>query len=322
MIIDEEVPPSLAGQRLDRLVALLAEVSRSIAVVLIDGGFVRVDGEVSTHGKGKLSEGQRLAIDLTGVPSRVLPQPDPSVVFEIVHADDDLVVIDKPAGLVVHPAVGNDTGTLVNGLLARFPEIAGVGEPQRPGIVHRLDAGTSGLLIVARTPVAHAVLSRALASHSVERTYTALVWGHPSASNGLIDAPIGRHPNDPLRMAVVVNGKAARTHFSVDRRFEEPVTALLTCQLETGRTHQIRVHLAAIDHPVVGDPVYSGRRPQTLVARPFLHARRLSFAHPVTGEPLEFESALPADRMPPVYGRHAGPVVAMPASSTAAMPAQ
>jgi 23S rRNA pseudouridine1911/1915/1917 synthase len=134
-----------------------------------------------------------------------------------------------------------------------------------------------------------------LAAHSIERVYTALVWGHPAAANGLIDAPIGRHPNDPLRMAVVVNGKPARTHFSVDQRFTEPVTALVTCQLETGRTHQIRVHLAAIDHPVVGDPIYGGRRSAALLARPFLHARRLSFEHPVDRGHLEFTSELPAD---------------------------
>jgi len=295
MIVEETVPPALDGQRVDRVVSLLSGVSRSAADGLIEGGHVVVDGDSSPSKKAKLRAGQVIVIDLSAVPGPARPEPDPSVVFTVVYADDDVIVIDKPAGLVVHPAVGNETGTLVNGLLARYPEIVGVGEPDRPGIVHRLDAGTSGLLVVARSLVAHAVLSRRLASHDVERVYTALVWGHLSAQQGLIDAPIGRHPKDPLRMGVVVNGKPARTHFAVERTFAAPDTSLLTCTLETGRTHQIRVHLAAIDHPVVGDTIYGGNRPGIAIGRPFLHAARLAFEHPVTSEPMSFTSELAAD---------------------------
>ena len=187
-------------------------------------------------------------------------------------------------------------GTLVNGLLARYPELAGVGDPGRPGIVHRLDKGTSGLLVVARTQAAYDGLVAQLAAHTAERRYLALVWGHPASAAGLVDAPIGRSPRDPLKMAVVADGREARTRYQVRETFDRPApTALLDCRLETGRTHQIRVHLAAIGHPVVGDATYGGVRPALDVPRPFLHAYRLSFDHPATGERLTFESPLPAD---------------------------
>ncbi len=296
MIVTEEIPDALGGQRLDRIVALLGGVSRSVVVGLLDGGFVELDGHPATNGKLKLAVGQTISIDLGGVPAPVLPQAEAGIAFAVVHEDDDIVVIDKPPGLVVHPAVGNEHGTLVNGLLQRYPEIAEVGEADRPGIVHRLDAGTSGLLVVARSAAAHATLSQRMAAHEVERVYDALVWGHPSAAQGVIDAPIGRKPSDPLRMAVVVSGKSARTHFAVVGTYTEPAAvARVRCTLETGRTHQIRVHLAAIDHPVVGDPLYGQRRNLTLVERPFLHAARLAFDHPLSGEPLEFEAPLPDD---------------------------
>lgn len=295
MEIVDEVPSALAGERLDRAVALLAGVSRSVAATLVAEGFVRVDGNPVADGKARLALGQSVRIDLAGVPGAVLPEPEPDVAVPVVHVDEHIVVVDKPAGLVVHPATGHEHGTLVNGLLARFPEIAGVGEPSRPGIVHRLDAGTSGLLVVARSARAYDVLRSALARREVDRTYDALVWGHPSATSATIDAPIGRSPHDPLKMAVVVGGKPARTHVTVVETFSEPALAHVRCTLESGRTHQIRVHLAAVGHPVVGDLQYGTKRSEELLGRPFLHASRLGLQHPVSGEHLVFHSPLPGD---------------------------
>jgi 23S rRNA pseudouridine1911/1915/1917 synthase len=197
---------------------------------------------------------------------------------------------------VVHPGAGNTDRTLVNGLLARFPEMAGVGDPARPGIVHRLDKGTSGLLLVARTQLAYDELVAQLAAREVQRGYRALVWGHLETSEGVIDAPIARSDREPTRMAVSAHGREARTHYALERTYAEPVaTSLLACRLETGRTHQIRVHLAAIGHPVVGDDRYRGTRSSFRVARPFLHAASLGVRHPATGEWLTFTSPLPAD---------------------------
>jgi 23S rRNA pseudouridine1911/1915/1917 synthase len=214
----------------------------------------------------------------------------------VVHVDDRLAVIDKPAGLVVHPGAGIAQGTLVNGVLARFPEVAGVGDPTRPGIVHRLDRGTSGLLVVARTPAAYVSLVAQLRARSVEREYLALVWGHLEAAAGLIDAPVGRSGADRTRMTVSARGRDARTRYRVRHSFTRPVDAsLLECKLETGRTHQIRVHLAAIGHPVVGDVRYRGARPALSLARPFLHAFRLVFGHPSTGASVAYEAPLASD---------------------------
>jgi 23S rRNA pseudouridine1911/1915/1917 synthase len=217
--------------------------------------------------------------------------------FAVVHEDADVIVVDKPAALVVHPGAGNRDATLVHGLLSRYPELEGVGDdPIRPGIVHRLDAGSSGLLVVARTARAHAGLVEQFAAHRATRRYVALVWGHPEAPHGVIDAPIGRDRRDPLRMAVVADGRPSRTEYEVRERFVAPAElALLECRLETGRTHQIRVHLASIDHPLVGDTTYGARRPVLGLERPFLHAAELAFDHPGTGERVTFHSDLPAD---------------------------
>jgi 23S rRNA pseudouridine1911/1915/1917 synthase len=295
-VIVEVVPSALAGERLDRIVALLLDVSRSTAAAVIDAGGATVDGERCTTGKLRLEQGQEVAVDPSAVPVDSVPGPDPSVEFGLVHVDDALIVVDKPAGLVVHPGAGNPDGTLVNGLLARFPDIEGVGEPHRPGIVHRLDAGSSGLLVVARTQEAADDLIGQFATHTATRAYLALVWGHPEAPHGVIDAPIGRSRQDPLRMAVVADGRPSRTEYRVLRRFDRPADlALLDCRLETGRTHQIRVHLSSINHPLVGDPVYGQRRPRLQVERPFLHAAELAFRHPVSGERVEFRSELAPD---------------------------
>ncbi|MBI4935067.1 MAG: RluA family pseudouridine synthase [Actinobacteria bacterium] len=295
-MIQEEIPAALAGERLDRVVALIAECSRSDAQALIGAGGVLVDGEPHPVGKLRLKEGQVVQVDPTLLPSPTGPEADPTVEFTVVYADDHLIVVDKPAGLVVHPGAGNPSGTLVNGLLARFPEIVDVGESHRPGIVHRLDLGTSGLLAVARTQRAYHELVDALSNRDMGRVYRTLVWGHPANPHGVIDAPIGRDHRDPMRMAVVVDGKPARTRYHVLRHFRAPAEVTsLECRLESGRTHQIRVHLSAIGHPVVGDPTYGGVRSGVVSPRPFLHAARLELAHPVTREPMAFDSTMPDD---------------------------
>ena len=294
--LGEVVGSALDGLRLDRAVALVADVSRSMAARLVAEGGVRLDGAVVTSGARRVATGQSLAVDID-IRDDPVPAADPDVVFEVVLEDPDVVVVDKPAGLVVHPGAGHDRGTLAHGLLARYPELAGVGDPYRPGIVHRLDRGTSGLLVVARTERARQQLVEQMRSHQPERVYCALVWGHPEAPSGSIDAPIGRSSRNPQRMTVTDRGRPARTRYSLERRFVEPErVALLTCQLETGRTHQIRVHLRAIGHPVVGDRTYGagrGRGEDFGLTRPFLHARSLSFSHPVSGATIRVEAPLP-----------------------------
>jgi 23S rRNA pseudouridine1911/1915/1917 synthase len=256
---------------------------------------VVVNGRPITTRSHRVAAGDRVEVELPE-PSRVLPAPDPTIAVDVVHEDADVIVIDKPPGLVVHPGAGNPTGTLVNALLARYPELAGVGEADRPGIVHRLDAGTSGLLVVARTPTAYASLVDQLAGRAVTREYDALVSGRVEADEGVVDAPIGRSPREPTRMAVRAEGRDARTRYSVVSRWMEPAArSRLACTLETGRTHQIRVHLAAIGHPVVGDARYGGPPGPAALARPHLHAARLAFVHPTSGEPVRFVSPLPAD---------------------------
>ena len=291
----ETVPALLDGERVDRVVAMLTGLPRAKVAELVAGGAVRVRGRTVAARSQRVSTGDVVEV---AVPEDEAPaglRPDPAVEVPVVHADDDVVVVDKPAGLVVHPGSGNDAGTLVQGLLARFPEVAAVGDPARPGVVHRLDKGTSGLLVVARTPAAHASLSAQLKAHAVERVYLALARGHLAADAGLVDAPVGRDGHDPTRMAVTTAGKPARTRYEVRRRHDRPeATTLLDCRLETGRTHQVRVHLAAIGHPLAGDSRYGGGGPFAL-GRPFLHARELAFDHPATGERVRFASPTPAD---------------------------
>ena len=293
----EIVGTALDSLRLDRAVALVADVSRSLAARLVAEGHVRLDGAVVTTGARRLAAGESLTVDVQ-VGDDPLPSPDAGVDFTVVFEDPDVVVVDKPSGLVVHPGAGHDRATLVHGLLARYPDMAGVGDRHRPGIVHRLDRGTSGLLVVARTERARRSLVEQMRSHEPARVYCALVWGHPEASSGLVDAPVGRSSRNPMRMAVTDRGRPARTRYTVERRYAEPAeVALLTCQLETGRTHQIRVHLRAIGHPVVGDPTYGAGRGGDVfgLSRPFLHGRALSFSHPVSGETVQAESPLPAE---------------------------
>lgn len=287
------MPAALAGERVDRVVAMLTGCTRAEAAEVIAEGAVRVEGEVVTKASLRVREGQTVSVAHDPHREPETPHPDPSVVLVVVHEDDDVVIIDKPAGLVVHPGAGHEGATLVHGLLARYPEIAEVGDPFRPGLVHRLDKGTSGLLVVARSERAYESLVSQLSDHSVERRYAALVWGAFDTPAGTIDAPVGRSRRNPLLMTVTASGRDARTHYEVRDRFTEPaVVTLLGCELETGRTHQIRVHLRSIHHPVVGDDLYGGDRAPLRIGRPFLHAQRLSFEHPATGEVVSFECEL------------------------------
>jgi 23S rRNA pseudouridine1911/1915/1917 synthase len=281
------IPVELAGLRLDQALArLLPEHSRSRIRTWIDAGQVTVAGEAAAA-KQKLFGGERVL---------VAPLPDPRagalaaqpLPLSIVYEDDALIVVDKPAGLVVHPGSGHWDGTLANALLYYCPELAGVA---RAGIVHRLDKDTSGLLVVARTPTAQTDLVRQLQARTVRREYLALVHG-VVARGGSIDAPIARHPVKRTTMAVVAAGKHAVTHYEVRERFA--ACTLLACRLETGRTHQIRVHLASLHHPLVGDTAY-GRRSAIAFHRQALHAWRLGLRHPTTRAQLRWESPLPAD---------------------------
>jgi 23S rRNA pseudouridine1911/1915/1917 synthase len=306
-VLEVAVPAALDGVRLDRGVSMLSGLARSAVARLVESGLVEVDGIVETVRARPLVGGQRLRV--TRGPSPVTgPEADDSVRFGVVAEDAHLIVVDKPAGLVVHHGAGQSGGTLVDGLLARYPELAGLagagaGDPSRPGIVHRLDKATSGLLVVARTPDAYRSLTGQFRSHLAGRTYRALVAGRVEADDGVVDAPIGRSRRDPTRMAVAAGGRSARTTYRVCQRFELPTpTTLLDLDLETGRTHQIRVHLCAIGHPVVGDLRYGREhaRPGHWGAamtpgRVFLHARLLSVEHPDGSGRASWESPLPTD---------------------------
>ena len=298
------VPAEAAGMRLDKFLAdHLADISRSRIQGWIEEGRVTLDGRPARPST-RLDPGQRVRVFIPPPEEvRILPEPIP---LDILYEDEHLLVINKPAGMVVHPAPGHTSGTLVNALLARFPawaeldwweseedeEEAGADYP-RPGIVHRLDKDTSGLLIVAKSAGARSALQAQFQARQVEKVYLALVHGVLPAPAGLIDAPIGRDPRQRKRMAVVAEGRPAVTAYRVLEPLGE--YALLEVMPKTGRTHQIRVHLAFIGHPVVGDEVYGRRRSRLACPRQFLHAARLSFRHPVTGRPMEFSAPLPPD---------------------------
>lgn len=297
-VIDLDVTDHLDGLRVDRAVALLGDLSRRQAQSVIEAGDVAIDGVVVTKGSTALVVGQRLTARLPEVDTGEVA-PDASVEVPVVYVDEDLVVVDKPAGLVVHPGAGQREGTMVAGLLAAFPDLAdlaraGLCPPERPGIVHRLDKGTSGLLVVARTPRALGSLSGQLAERTMRRTYLGLVEGVVREERGVVDAPIARSLREPTLMAVRPDGRVARTAYRVVERIG--TRSLLELRLETGRTHQIRVHLASIGHPVVNDTRYGHRREARLAPeRLFLHAVGLTLRHPSTGDEREFTSELPAD---------------------------
>ena len=288
------IPSPLDGERLDRVLCLIWDLPRSEASDLIASGAVRLEGRPVATRARRVAEGQELEVALPEARgSAALAGETGGDDLPLVHVDDQVIVVDKPAGVVVHPGAGRSTGTLVQALLGRFPDLAGAGDPERPGIVHRLDTGTSGLLVVARTPAAYESLVAQLSARSVDRRYLALAWGVVETDAGVVDAPVGRRSTDRTRMAVVAGGRPARTHYRVLDRYAE--VTLVECKLETGRTHQVRVHLAAIGHPVVGDARYGGARATLPVERPFLHAAQLAFDHPTTGERCRFESPLPPD---------------------------
>ena len=306
------IGPDQAGQRIDRVLAEAVEgLSRSRVKVLIEEGRLTRDGVLVTEPAETAKSGAVYVLDVPApIASTPLPQAIP---FSILHEDADLIVLDKPPGLVVHPAPGNYDGTLVNALLAHCgPGFTGIGAERRPGIVHRLDKDTSGVMVVAKTQRANDVLTTAFAERNLERAYLALVWGVPNPLTGSIEGAIGRDRRDRKRMAVVASGgKAALTHYRVLQSWPKGgvgAVSLLECRLATGRTHQIRVHLASRGHPVVGDPVYLRRIPAAArglgadqrgilldFPRQALHAASLGFAHPRTGAASRFETPPPAD---------------------------
>ncbi len=287
------ISSDLDGTRADRAVAVLCGVSRGVARRSIDAGGVHRRGVV-VSGATKVFEGDVLDVTLVTVEETVIPEE--SVEFAVAYEDDDVIVVDKPAGVVVHPGAGRSSGTLANGLLSRFPEIGELPADSRWGIVHRIDRDTSGLLIVARNASAFGHLQAALKRREVKREYRALVGGQFASSTGTIDAPIGRDPAEPTRMAVIETGRPARTHFQRLAEWSRAEVSLAGVSLETGRTHQIRVHMRSIGHPVVGDPVYGTK--QAVAGDPgrtWLHAASLTFEHPSGSGPVTVRSSLPDD---------------------------
>lgn len=291
----KEISDAEVGQRLDRyVVSLLKNVSRAAVQQLIDSGLILINGKTSKSGYAlRLHDEVQVLASTPIVQTRVEPKDMP---LDVVYEDTDVIVINKAPGMVVHPAAGHYEDTLVNALLARYPELRDTGNEQRPGIVHRLDKDTSGLMIIARTTRALAALTEMMKQHEIVKRYLALVEGTVSLDQGSIDAPIGRDPRNRQQMAITTkDSREARTHFRVLQRFARHTLLLL--QLETGRTHQIRVHLKAIGHPVVGDAVYgsSNIHHHIKLQRQFLHAYQLKFTHPITGQVLELEAPLPSD---------------------------
>lgn len=291
------------GARLDRALGeLFPEHSRSALARMIEEGRVRVDGIVRTKPSHKVAAGQQVVLEVPeAAPSGLVSQDIP---ITTLYEDADVVVIDKPPGIVVHPAAGHPDRTLVNALLFHVSDLSGIGGELRPGIVHRLDKDTSGVLIVAKNDAAHRALTGAWNTDAVRKEYIAVVYGTPSSDRGTIDAPIGRDPRDRKKMGVVATGRRAITDYAVTERLRH--ASVLRCTLHTGRTHQIRLHLKHLGHPIVGDPVYSGpqwrgipdKRLQKAIStfpRQALHAERITFVHPRSGETIRVESPLPDD---------------------------
>lgn len=300
-LLDVVVPGALDGVRIDRALAILTGLSRSESSAVMDSGAVTLDGKVVVKSSVSLASGQHLTA-LLPAPDSGEVDPDPNVPVDVVVEQDDFIIVNKASNQVVHPGAGQREGTLVAGVLARYPEMIelvemGLCDPYRPGVVHRLDKGTSGVLAFARTPEGFEGLSEQLADRSMERIYIGMVEGHVAEERGVVDAPIGRSSRTPTMMSVRSDGRPARTHYEVITRIEKPhAMTLLRLQLDTGRTHQIRVHLSTIGHPVVNDARYGHRRDRRLEEdRFFLHSQTLAFSHPITGERVSAKAPLPSD---------------------------
>ncbi len=280
-----------AGVRLDAFLSADGALTRSQAARLIAEGRVRVNGKPAAK-SARLSGGETVTVDVPQLRETALPPQD--IPLDVVYEDDDVIVVNKPTGLVVHPAPGHPDGTLVNALLHHCGDsLSGIGGEKRPGIVHRIDRDTSGLIIAAKNDAAHLALSAQLKDHSLSRTYECLVTGNMKQDSGTVDAPIGRSSADRKKMAVVPTGRRAVTHWEVVARY--PGVTHLRCRLETGRTHQIRVHMAYIGHPILGDTVYGAKKPVPGLTGQCLHATGLRFVHPRTGEPVELHCPLPPE---------------------------
>ena len=280
-----------AGVRLDAFLSAGGALTRSQAARLIAEGRVRVNGKPAAK-SARLSGGETVTVDVPQLRETALPPQD--IPLDVVYEDDDVIVVNKPTGLVVHPAPGHPDGTLVNALLHHCGDsLSGIGGEKRPGIVHRIDRDTSGLIIAAKNDAAHLALSAQLKDHSLSRTYECLVTGNMKQDSGTVDAPIGRSSADRKKMAVVPTGRRAVTHWEVVARY--PGVTHLRCRLETGRTHQIRVHMAYIGHPILGDTVYGAKKPVPGLTGQCLHAAGLRFVHPRTGEPVELHCPLPPE---------------------------
>ena len=280
-----------AGVRLDAFLSADGALTRSQAARLIAEGRVRVNGKPAAK-SARLSGGETVTVDVPQLRETTLPPQD--IPLDVVYEDDDVIVVNKPTGLVVHPAPGHPDGTLVNALLHYCGDsLSGIGGEKRPGIVHRIDRDTSGLIIAAKNDAAHLALSAQLKDHSLSRTYECLVTGNMKQDSGTVDAPIGRSSADRKKMAVVPTGRRAVTHWEVVARY--PGVTHLRCRLETGRTHQIRVHMAYIGHPILGDTVYGAKKPVPGLTGQCLHATGLRFVHPRTGEPVDLHCPLPPE---------------------------
>ena len=280
-----------AGVRLDAFLSADGALTRSQAARLIAEGRVRVNGKPAAK-SARLSGGETVTVDVPQLRETALPPQD--IPLDVVYEDDDVIVVNKLTGLVVHPAPGHPDGTLVNALLHHCGDsLSGIGGEKRPGIVHRIDRDTSGLIIAAKNDAAHLALSAQLKDHSLSRTYECLVTGNMKQDSGTVDAPIGRSSADRKKMAVVPTGRRAVTHWEVVARY--PGVTHLRCRLETGRTHQIRVHMAYIGHPILGDTVYGAKKPVPGLTGQCLHATGLRFVHPRTGEPVDLHCPLPPE---------------------------
>jgi len=288
--------PHHDGERVDRVIAFFSGLSRSKVSDLISKRLILRNGIPIKKGSEIVHTNDEISMPNLVDEAVEEIASDESIDFEVVFEDDSVIVVSKPSGLIVHPGSGIANGTLVNGLAAQFPDLREIGDPTRLGLVHRLDKGTSGLLIVARTPEALDNLKFQMQERHVHRQYFAIVAGHVESNKGVVDAPLGRDPKNPLKRAVINSGKYARTHYEIDQKYESPFkVSMLNCRLETGRTHQIRVHLAAIGHPVLGDELYGGRTSFNIENRLALHAQMLTFLHPKTKNLMNFESPLPAE---------------------------